>query len=345
MGTLLYLSTDQGVVTVKSSDAAWAIDKQSLRNWNVIEVAVQPSAPRRAYAATRGDGVWRSDDYGESWTKPNRGRLGPGKVRCITIDPHDPNTVYAGGEPIELWVSHDAAETWSTVDSVRAFPGIDSIDYPVAAVEPHIRDIVIDGNDRNTMYLNLQVGHLLKTTDGGATWKLLNKDVDADAHTLVSRKDDPKRLYLATGGHDYRLGTTPGRSLYRSQDGGESWLPMAMEFEQEYSVPMVANPKNEDIVYSAVADGNPSTWSAQPDGARASLIRSTDAGATWHELDAAVEIRRNFPEAISIDPDEPDNVFVATRKGELFGSTDGGDTWESLGVQVSAVADMKAVHV
>ena len=346
MGTVLYLATAEGVLTVTEGEAqSWGIGQRGLKTWNVNEVAVEPSAPNRVYAGTRGDGVWRSDDFGETWTKPNRGRVGPGKVKCVTIDPHDANTVYAGGEPIALWVTHDAGENWEEIASVREFPGVSAIDYPVQAVEPHVRDIVVDAKDRDTMYLNLQVGHIMKTTDGGATWTILDKEVDADAHMLVSRTDDPSRLYLSTGGHSHRLGTAPGRALYRSEDGGANWSPMAMEFEQEYSIPMVVNPKNEDIVYSAVAYGNPNEWRRRDSGAGASLIRSKDGGTTWQALNATPEIACYFPEAITMDPSEPDNVFVATRAGQLFASDDGGDTWSSLGVQTPEVSDMKAVHV
>jgi photosystem II stability/assembly factor-like uncharacterized protein len=346
MGTMLYVATSEGVVTVKEGEnQEWGIDKQGLNIWDVNEIAVEPSAPNRVYAATRGDGVWRSDDFGEKWTKPNRGRPGPGKVKCVTIDPHDSNTIYAGGEPIALWVSHDAGENWSEIATVREFPHVSSVEYPGAMVEPHVRDVVIDGGDRNIMYVNLQVGHMMKTTDGGATWVLLDNGVDADAHMLVSRKDDPKRLLLSTGGHSHRLGEAPGRALYRSENGGESWSPMGLEFDQEYSIPMVVNPKNEDIVYSALAYGNPGSWRQRESGAGTALIRSKDGGATWQKLEEPPEISCYYAEAITMDPSEPDNVFVATRAGHLFGSKDGGDTWTSLNVRVPDVSDLKAVHI
>ena len=162
---------------------------------------------------------------------------------------------------------------------------------------------------------------------------------------LVSRTDDPSRLYLSTGGHSHRLGTAPGRALYRSEDGGANWSPMAMEFEQEYSIPMVVNPKNEDIVYSA-GGLRQSERVAQARQRRRRLAHPLQGrGTTWQALNATPEIACYFPEAITMDPSEPDNVFVATRAGQLFASDDGGDTWSSLDVQVPEVSDMKAVHV
>ena len=345
MGTVLYVATSEGVVTVKNSGADWEVGSHGLKDWDVNEIAIQPDNPQRVYAATRGDGVLRSEDGGETWSKPNRGKAGPGKVKCVTIDPHDYNTIYAGGEPIAVWVSHDRGESWKSMDGILDVEGIGGIDYPVPAVEPHVRDIVVDADDRDTMYATLQVGYMVKTTDGGKTWSLLNNAVDADAHQLVSRKDQPERLYLSTGGHSNRLGEAPGRALYRSLDGGASWLPMALEFDQEYSIPMVTDPRDEDVVYSAVAYGNPGEWRKRETGAGAVLIRSTDGGETWQALSTTNEMSRFYAEAITLDPSDPDNVFVATREGHLFGSTDRGETWTSLGVQVPKVSDLKAVSV
>ena len=44
MATLLYLATGEGVITVKGASGAWALGERRLNNWNVNEVAVQPSA-------------------------------------------------------------------------------------------------------------------------------------------------------------------------------------------------------------------------------------------------------------------------------------------------------------
>jgi hypothetical protein len=78
----------------------------------VPEVAVSPAAPNKVFAGTRGDGVWLSEDFGATWTKPCYGKRGPGKVRCLTIDPVDSNTLYGGTEPIDVFVSRDAAKSW-----------------------------------------------------------------------------------------------------------------------------------------------------------------------------------------------------------------------------------------
>jgi len=347
MTSILYLATGEGVFTVKGQDGrGWKIEQQALKDWDVQKIAVSPSQPDRIFAGTRGDGVWVSEDFGKSWKKPCYGKPGPGKVRCVTIDPRDPNTLYAGTEPIDIFVSRDAAKSWERLESVWSIPYVATVDYPVSTVEPHVRDITIDPQNPKTIYAALQVGFMLKSTDGGRSWKLLNKGLDADVHTIVIDPRDPKSLFIATGGHDYRKGVAPGRALYRSQDGGESWTPTAMDFPHEYSVPLVMNPKNPDVIFSALANGQPGQWRKRQSGAESLLIRSKDSGKSWHQLDGNISaISRDYPEAIAFDPNDSNRVYAALRGGELYGSADGGESWSKLEVKVSSVSDMQCVSV
>ena len=345
MGTVLYLGTRNGVLTVAENGGGWAIANHDLKGWEVTDVEPAPDNPRHVVAGTRGDGVWRSEDAGAHWFKPSYGRVAPGKVRCVTHDPHDPQTIYAGGEPISMWKSADGGASWTEIESVRNFPSIAGIGYPVPIVEPHVRDITVAPDDPNTIYAALQVGYMLKTTDGGATWRLLDNGLDEDVHAIIADPRDANRLYISSGGEGMRSGKAPGRSLYRSLDGGESWLPIALEFQNEYSVSFAYDPSDPSVMYSAVANGNPGQWRARESGAEATLIRSRDAGATWHELNADEEVVRGFPEAIAVDPQSLGRVFLATRSGRLFTSDDSGDTWADLGVTTPDVANMKIAHV
>ena len=71
MAAILYMGTSKGVVTYKSQDGrSWKLENQGLQNWEIPKVAVDPSAPNRIFAGTRGDGVWLSEDFGKSWKKP-----------------------------------------------------------------------------------------------------------------------------------------------------------------------------------------------------------------------------------------------------------------------------------
>ena len=346
MASILYAATDEGVVTLTSDDGrSWKLANHGLKDWSVQEVAVLPSAPNRVFAGTRGDGVWLSEDFGATWIKPCYGKRGPGKVRCVTIDPKDANTLYAGTEPIDVFVSHDAGRNWSRFESIWNVPWVQSVTYPVAAVEPHARDIAVDARDPKTLYVALQVGYMMKTVDGGATWQLLDKNLDSDVHTIVIHPHDSKKIFIATGGHDCRKGTAPGRALYSSQDSGATWSPMAAEFKQEYSVPLALHPENPDVLYAAVANGQPGQWRRRSSGAEAYLIRSKDGGKNWQQLDGELaKANQSFVESLAFDSENPSFLYAAQRNGDLFGSDDAGEIWFKFDLKAPQLSDMKAVR-
>jgi photosystem II stability/assembly factor-like uncharacterized protein len=344
MASFLYVATDEGVVTLKSEDGRnWKQEHHGLKDWQIPEVAVAPNEPNKVFAGTRGDGVWVSEDFGATWKKPSRGKRGPGKVRCLTFDPKDADTLYAGTEPIDVFVSHDGAKSWKLFDSIWDSPFVATVPYPVPSVEPHVRDITIDPKNPKTMYVALQVGYMLKTTDGGKSWELLNENLDCDVHTIVLHPEDSEKIYIATGGHDCRTGKAPGRALYSSDNGGKSWAPMAMEFKEEYSVPLAVHPTQHNVIYSAVANGQPGQWRKRGGDAQAFLIRSTDAGKSWKKLEGAVsQANHSFVESFAFDPSNSNNMYAAQQNGDLFGSDDSGNSWYKLNVNVPELSDMKA---
>jgi photosystem II stability/assembly factor-like uncharacterized protein len=346
MASILYFGTDEGVVTLRSEDdRTWKQEYHGLKDWAIPEVAVSPVAPNKVFAATRGDGVWLSEDFGASWKKPCYGKRGPGKVRCLSFDPQDANTLYAGTEPIDLFVSHDEGKNWERLDSIWNMPSVPSITYPVSTVEPHVRDITIDAKDPRIIFIALQVGYMLKTADGGKTWELLNKNLDCDVHTIVLHPDDSDRIFIATGGHDCRAGRAPGRALYSSSDGGKNWTPMAAEFKEEYSIPLAIHPKKTNVIFSAIANGQPSQWRKRASGAEAFIIQSTDSGMSWKKHAGALsEANKSFVESFAFDPGNSDRMYAAQQCGDLFASDDSGDSWFKLNLTVPQISDMKAVH-
>jgi photosystem II stability/assembly factor-like uncharacterized protein len=345
MDSYLYVGTGKGVVALRSSDGrSWQVENRGLENWGASDVAAVPSAPNQVLAATRGDGVWLSEDFGKSWTKPSYGKRGPGKTRCVTIDPKNARRVYAGCEPIDVFLSDDLCHTWQRLDSMWDVPWVSTVTYPVATVEPHVRDVAVDPNDPDTIYAALQVGYILKSTDGGETWRLLDNDYDCDVHTIVVDPTDSERVVIATGGHDARQGKTKGRALYASANGGESWEPVAMNFTQEYSVPLVMSPNDSRVLYSALAHGQPNQWRRET-GAESLVIRSQDGGKSWERLEKGLTAaQQQFPEALTIDRENPQRLYAGCRNGDFYATEDGGESWAQLDVKVPGLSSMTLVH-
>ncbi len=346
MESILYIGTDKGIVTARSRDnATWQIADRGLRKWEVTEIAVSPLSLNRIFAGTRGDGVWVSEDFGATWIKPCYGRRGPGKVRSVTIDPREPKRIYAGCEPIDVFVSEDEGKNWRRLDSVRALPFIDGITYPLARVEPHVRDVTVDPKNSDVLYVALQLGFIIKSIDRGVSWTLLDNNLDCDVHVVLVDPKDSRRLTVATGGHGARRGEAPGRALYASEDAGASWMPTAMNFAQDYCVPLVRDPHNSSRIYSALASGTAGRWHKRESGAEAIIVRSQDGGKSWQGIGAGID-GREFPETIVADAQHPGRVHTGCRNGDFYTSDDAGDSWRrlDLGLKIDDLSSLTLGH-
>ena len=344
MESILYIGTELGMVTARCRDQSpWEIVEHGLQTWAVPELAVSPDGANKVFAGTRGDGVWLSEDFGKSWTKPSYGKKGPGKVCCVTVDPHDSRRIYAGCEPIDVYVSEDEGKSWARLDAIWDIPFVATVPYPVPSVEPHVRDITVDPSDPDIVYAALQVGYILKSTDRGQSWKLLDGNFDCDVHTIVIDPSDPRRLVIATGGHDARIGEAPGRALYMSEDAGETWSPVGDNFTQEYSVPLVLDPQNPSVLYSAIAHSQPPRWRQRPTCAESLVIRSSDGGKNWERIGQGIESEK-FPEAIAVDEAIPGRVYAACRNGDFYASDDNGATWQEMSIRLN-VDDLSSIKI
>jgi photosystem II stability/assembly factor-like uncharacterized protein len=342
MASVLYVGTDQGVVVARGRDRTdWQVSEHALRIWEVSELAVSSAAPNKVFAGTRGDGVWMSEDFGKTWSKPCYGKRGPGKVRCVTIDPHDPRRLYAGCEPIDLFASEDEGKSWIRIDAIWELPFVPSTTYPLTRVEPHVRDVAIDPMDPDVIYAALQLGYIIMSGDRGRTWTRLDKGLDCDVHTILIDPLDPRHLIVATGGHDSRLGRAPGRALYKSDDGGAAWTPTAMNFTQEYCVPLVRDPHHPDRLYSALARGTQRRWRGQPNGAESVVIRSDDGGRNWESVGAGIATT-DFPEALAVDG--AGRLYAGCRSGDLYTSNDVGGSWQRMDIDVPEITSLACVN-
>jgi len=337
MDTVLYIGTEQGVFTARNGGGDWRIAHHSLKIWEISELAVSPQGPNKVFAGTRGDGVWLSEDFGGTWRKPCYGKRGPGKVRTVTVDPHDPQRLYAGCEPVDIFVSDDEGENWERLDAVWDLPSVAKMSYPLTKVEPHVRDIAVDPAEANILYAALQLGYIIKSRDRGRSWTLLDHGLDCDVHTILIDPAAPRRLVIAAGGHDCRLRRASGRALYTSDDGGSTWAPAAMNFTQEYSVPLVRDPHHPDRIYCALAQGTQGRWRRRPTGAESVVIVSNDGGGTWARLGCGIA-PEDFPEALAVD--DAGRIYAGCRSGDLYVIDEGGESWRRLDIHVPEVTSL-----
>ena len=142
-------------------------------------------------------------------------------------------------------------------------------------------------------------------------------------------------MWAGTGEEDSRNSISPGGGIFKSTDGGESWLLMGLE-ATEVIGRIVIHPTNPDIVYVA-ALGH--IWGSNPERG---LYRTSDGGETW-DLVKFISDKAGFVDIV-MDPRNPDRLFAASWErvrgpyflksggpgSALWLTEDGGDTWTEV---------------
>jgi photosystem II stability/assembly factor-like uncharacterized protein len=110
-------------------------------------------------------------------------------------------------------------------------------------------------------------------------------------------------------------------------------------------VPLAIHPRKSNVLYSAVANGQPGQWRRRETGAEAFLIQSNDGGKSWCKLEGEVSnANRSFVESFAFDPENADRMYAAQQDGSLFGSDDSGESWFKLKVKTPVLSDIKTAH-
>ncbi|MDA0240776.1 MAG: hypothetical protein O3A84_12225 [Proteobacteria bacterium] len=167
----------------------------------------------------------------------------------------------------------------------------------------------------------------MKSKDDGKSWIELsaysNPDEVAykDVHRLLIDPGDADKFYLATG-----------EGMYRSDDGGVSWAHLTFRGDRMgYPDFLYFDPQDTGILYTGGSYRNPGFW-MQAGLAESSVLRTTDRGASWEELDNGLPkpIIGAF-EAMAMDHwDGGMMLVVGTATGEIYTSEDRGASWQCI---------------
>lgn len=295
-----------------------------------------PSPSKTIYIATAAGGVWKSGNNGVSW-RPLFDDKEISSAGMLAIAPSDTNIIYLGtGEPnsrntIEpgagVYKSTNGGETWT-------FIGLRETQ--------HIGRVQVDPRNPNTVYV-AALGPawksggdrgLYKTTDGGATWKMIKAGANGKTGAIDVQIDpsNPDVIYAAFWERyrtPYSLNSGGvGSGLFKSTDAGATWTEIKGNGYPEGPkgrIGIAVSRSNPQVVYalteaSSVEPG-PVTFQRNPSAN--GLYRSTDGGKTWSHMNN-IDTRPFYYSQVRVDPKNADRVYFSST--ELQVSNDGGKT-------------------
>ncbi len=364
-GVRVLVGTRKGAFILTSDEKRekWDVAGPHFAGWEIYHLKGSPVNPNRLYASQSsgwfGQIMQRSDDGGQTWdTVGNEfGYAGnPGThmwydgtqhpwefKRVWHLEPSltDPDTVYAGVEDAALFRSTDGGTTWHELDALRSVKG--NLWQPGAG-GMCLHSILIDPNDANRMFVAISAAGCFRTDDGGETWrsatgglKMMFEVPDPDSevghcvHNIAMHPSRPNTLFMQKHW-----------DVMRSDDGGDNWYEISGNLPSDFGFPISVHSHEPDTIYVIPIKSDSEHF--PPDG-KLRVYRSRTGGNEWEALtnglpqqDCYVNILRD---SMSVDNLESCGIYFGTTGGQVYASSDGGDSWNTIVRDLPAVTSVE----
>lgn len=303
-----------------------------------IEAVVQN--PNIIFVGAASGGIFKSKDNGMTW-KPVFDEKGTSlSIGDIAIAPSDPAIIWAGtGEANQrqssswgdgVYKSLDGGETWM-------FMGLkDTHHIGRIVIHPQNPDIVYVAALGHQWGGNLERG-LFRTTDGGMTWKKILYINEFTGIVDVAMEQNGRILYAAAYQRLRKawgfIGGGPNSALYRSMDGGETWIKLSKGFPEGDvgRIGVDISLSHPHIVYAFIEHDE-----------KGGLYRSEDRGESWTWMNSLNRYPAYYGQ-VRVDPFNPNKVWALFQP--LYLSIDGGKTFTSEGIYNRVHSDHHALWI
>jgi len=259
---------------------------------DVRSLAVDPSNPQRMYLGTADGVLYRSENQGLTWRRPQPGFSERGKsLDEIVVD--EDGVVWVGHWQVEgqgggVARSEDGGQTFTQL------PGMRGESVRALALAPSNPRIMVAGS----------LTGVFRSVDGGRSWRRISPEGHIDLKNVESLAVDPRypgMIYAGT----WHL-------PWRTADAGRTWYPVSTGMINDSDVMSISlDRRNPQVVYATACSG---------------MYRSTDGAARWTKLRGVPSSSRRT-RAFAQSPDEPGTLYAGTTEG-LWVSRDSGASWQ-----------------
>ena len=335
---IFYIGVNNGGVW-KTTDYGhtWKPIFDAQNTGSVGDVAVAPSNSNVIYVGSGegiqrpdlsiGNGLYKSTDAGKTWA--NMGLHDAQQIGGISIDPNNENRIFVAalGHP---YGPNKERGVYRSLDGGKTLEQVLYIDENTGAVQ-----VLIDPNHTNIVFATIwaarqgpwengawdgEASGLYKSIDGGTTWKKITKGFPTTTEDGLGRigftiaPSNSNRMYAT-------VDAAKKGGIYRSDDGGESWYLLTSDARlwgrgSDFAE-VKADPKNEDIVYSA----NVVMWKSKDGGKTWEGIKGAPGGDDYHR--------------IWINPNNTNIIAIGLDQGGTI-TVNGGETYSSWYNQATA---------
>jgi photosystem II stability/assembly factor-like uncharacterized protein len=348
------VGTRKGAFILQSDGkrANWEIAGPHFPGWEIYHIKGSPTQPNRLYASQSsswfGQQIQRSDDGGLSWTPVGNTFAYdgvPGTHQWYDGTPHpwefarvwhlepsltDHDTVYAGVEDAALFRSTDGGQVWQELPGLRGHGSGPA--WQPGAGGMCLHTILLDPSDANRMFVAISAAGAFRTDDGGTNWQPINRGLHSQyipnptaevghcVHRLALHPARPQVLFMQKHW-----------DVMRSDDAGDSWHEISGDLPTDFGFVIDVHAHEPDTIYVVPIKSDAEHF---PLDGRLCVYRSRSGGFEWEALDKGLPQRDCYVnvlrDAMTVDTLDPCGVYFGTTGGQVYVSSDAGDSWRAI---------------
>ena len=297
--------------------------------------AAVPGHPNHLYLGTTNSWLYESTDEGGSWHR--LAKLDPSDgfvLDSIVVDSADSSTLYVGAwkdsDNGGLWISHNGGRSWTEPASFKGKAVHALVQAPSnpriliagtlegvfrstdggaawSQISPHgsreiheVESLAVDPRNPEIVYAG--TWHLpWKTADGGKTWHNIKQGliVDSDVFSIIVDPQHPRIVYLSACS-----------GIYKSENAGLLFHKIqGIPSEARRTRSLMQDPEKLEVVYAGTTEG---------------LYKTLNAGRSFQRMTGADVVVND----VYVDPNNSSRVLLATDRGGVLASDDGGVTFQ-----------------
>lgn len=356
----------------------WKVTGPFFPGWEIYHLKGSPVNPDRIFASQSsgwfGQIIQRSDDGGLTWQTPDeeavpeadqfpaprsnrflyRGEVGTHKSydgtqhlwefkRVWHLEPSltDPDTVYAGAEDAALFKSGDGGKSWTELPGLRQAKG--PLWQPGGG-GMCLHTILLDPTNPQRIFVAISAAGAFRSEDGGETWQPINRglkspyelpDPDAEVghcvHRIALHPSRPDTLFMQKHW-----------DVMRSDNAGDDWREISGNLPSDFGFPIEVHAHEPETIYVVPITSDSEHF--PPDG-KLRVYRSRTGGDEWEPLTHGLPQENCYVnvlrDAMAVDALDECGLYFGTTGGQVYGSPDGGNTWQAIVRDLPAVCSVE----
>ena len=262
---------------------------------------------------------------GLKWRSIGPANMG-GRIDDFAAVESDPRIIYVATASGGLWKTVNNGVTWEPLFDDQVTSSIGDV-----TVSPSHPDIIWVGTgEPNNRQSSSWGDGIYKSEDGGRTWKYMGLRETHHIGRIAIHPTNPDVVYVAALGRLW--GPNKERGLYRTTDGGKTWVNTKFIDENTGFVDLAIDMENPSTLYAAAYQRRRTAFGFSGGGPGSGLYKTTDGGETWVKLTSGLPEGPTGRIGVDIYRSDPNIVYaiIENRSGGVFRSEDKGLTWKKM---------------